>query len=197
MFILPVSKLICIFLFCCRNVPPNFLLDIVSSVNCCCSFTQLCLTVCNPIDCSPPGFPVLHHLLELEQTCTFSRWCHLTISFSVSRLSSCLQSFPASEYFPMSHHFASGGQSIGPSALAEGYSSGCSWLISFRIDWFDFLAVKGTLKTLFQHHSLKASTLQCSAIFVVQISHFHMTAGKKQHSFAYMDHCRQSDVSAF
>ena len=129
-------------------------------------------------------------------SCTFSRWCHLTISFSVFPLSSCLQSFPASEYFPMSHLFASGGQSIGPSALA-GYSNGGSWLISFKIDWFGFLAVKGTLKTLLQHHSLKASILQCSAIFVVQISHLHMTAGKKQHSFAYMDHCRQSNISAF
>ena len=54
-----------------------------------------------------------------------------------------------------------------------------SWLISFRTDWFDFLAVKGTLKTLLQYHSLKTSILQCSAIFVVQISHLYMTTGKK------------------
>ena len=54
-----------------------------------------------------------------------------------------------------------------------------SWLISFRTDWFDFLAVKGTLKTLLQYHSLKTSILQCSAIFVVQISHLCMTTGKK------------------
>ena len=53
-----------------------------------------------------------------------------------------------------------------------------SRLISFRIDWFDLLAVHGTLQSLFQHHSSKASILQCSAIFVVQLSHPYMTAGK-------------------
>ena len=53
-----------------------------------------------------------------------------------------------------------------------------SGLISFRIDWFDLLAVQGTLKSLLQHHSLKASTLQCSAFFTVQLSHPYMTAGK-------------------
>ena len=64
-FILPSSKLICTFLFSFRNVPPNFLLDIVSSVNCCCSVTQLCLSFCNPMDCS---FPVLHYLPRFAQT---------------------------------------------------------------------------------------------------------------------------------
>ena len=51
-------------------------------------------------------------------------------------------------------------------------------LISFEVDWFDFLAVQGTLKSLFQHHSLKASVLQCSAFFIVQLSHPYMTTGK-------------------
>ena len=50
--------------------------------------------------------------------------------------------------------------------------------ISFRIDWFDFLAVQGTLKSLLQHHSSKASILQCSALLLVQLSHPHMTTGK-------------------
>ena len=54
----------------------------------------------------------------------------------------------------------------------------CSELISFRIDWFDFLAVQETLKSLLQHHSLKASILQCSAFFMVQLSHPYMTTGK-------------------
>ena len=53
-----------------------------------------------------------------------------------------------------------------------------SRLISFRIDWFDLLAVQGTLKSLFQHHSLKASVLWCSAFFIVQLSHPYMTTGK-------------------
>ena len=51
-------------------------------------------------------------------------------------------------------------------------------LISFRIDWLDLLAVQGTLKSLLQHHSSKASVLQCSAFFIVQLSHPHMTTGK-------------------
>ena len=53
-----------------------------------------------------------------------------------------------------------------------------SGLISFRIDWFDLLALQGTLKSLFQHHSSKASVLQCSAFFVLQLSHPYMTSGK-------------------
>ena len=53
-----------------------------------------------------------------------------------------------------------------------------SGLISFRIDWFDLLAVQGTLKSLLQHHSLKASILWCSAFFIVQFSHLYMTTGK-------------------
>ena len=54
----------------------------------------------------------------------------------------------------------------------------CSGLISFRMDWFDLLAVQGTLKSLLQHHSSKASILQCSAFFTVQLSHPYMTTGK-------------------
>ena len=57
-------------------------------------------------------------------------------------------------------------------------SNKCSGLISFKIDWFDLLVVQGTLKSLFEHHSLKASILQCSAFFMVQLSYPHMTAGK-------------------
>ena len=57
-------------------------------------------------------------------------------------------------------------------------SSEYSGLISFRIDWFNLLAVQGTLKSLLQHHTLKASILQCSAFFVVQLSHPYLTTGK-------------------
>ena len=71
-----------------------------------------------------------------------------------------------------------------------------SGLISLRIDWFDLLTVQETLKSPLQHHSLKASVLQCSAFFIVQISHPYMTAGKN-HSFHYMDLCQKSDVSFF
>ena len=61
-------------------------------------------------------------------------------------------------------------------------------LISFRMDWLDLLAVQGTLKNLLQHHSSKASVLQCSAFFMVQLSHPYMTTGKI-HSFDYTDLC--------
>ena len=71
-----------------------------------------------------------------------------------------------------------------------------SGLISFRIDWLDLLAVQGTLKSFLQHHSSEASILQCSAFFIVQLSHPHMIIGKN-HSFDYMDLCQQSNVSAF
>ena len=68
-------------------------------------------------------------------------------------------------------------------------------LISFRMDWLDLLAVQGTLKSLLQHHSLKASILQCSAFFMVQLSHPYMTTGKMIAFTIYF--CWQSDVSAF
>ena len=70
-----------------------------------------------------------------------------------------------------------------------------SGLVSFRMDWLDLLAVQRTLKSLLQHHSSKASILRCSAFFIVQLSHPHMTSGK--HSFDDMDLCWQSHVSAF
>ena len=69
-------------------------------------------------------------------------------------------------------------------------------LISFRINWFDIFAVQGRLKSLLQHHNSKASILQCSAFFMVQLSHSHMTTGKT-HCFDYMNFCWQSDVSSF
>ena len=78
----------------------------------------------------------------------------------------------------MSWLFASGGQSIGASVLAISPLNEYSGLISFRIDCFDLLAVQGTLKSLLQHHSSKASVLWHSAFFVVQLSNMYMTTGK-------------------
>ena len=103
----------------------------------------------------------------------------------------------------MSQLFPSGGQSIGASAsvLSEDSVniSEYSGLISFRFDWFDLLAVQGTLKSLLQHHSLKASILQHSALFMAQLSHPYMTSSSKwkKRSFDYTDLCQQSDVFAF
>ena len=86
--------------------------------------------------------------------------------------------FPASGSFPMSQFFASGGQSIKSFRFSISPSNECSGLISFRMDWLGLLAVQGTLKSLLQHHSSKASILSCSAFFTVQLSHPYMTTGK-------------------
>ena len=96
--------------------------------------------------------------------CPLSRWCQPAISPSVVLFSSCHQSFPTLGSFQMSQLFASGHQSIGASASTTGRSFSPSnkhpGLISFRMDWMDLLAVQGTLKSLFQHHSSKASNHQ-------------------------------------
>ena len=80
----------------------------------------------------------------------------------------------------MSQFFESGGQSIGASASASVLPMNIQYsgLNSFRFDWFDLLAVQGTLKSLLQHHSSEASVLQCSAFFMVQLSHPYLTTGK-------------------
>ena len=84
-----------------------------------CSVTQLCPTLCDPMEYSIPGFPILHHLPELVQTHPLSRWCHPTISSPVIPLSSCLQSFLASGSFLMTQFFPSCGQSMEISASAS------------------------------------------------------------------------------
>ena len=84
------------------------------------SVTQSCLTLCDPMDCSTPGIPVLSPIPGVySNSCPLRRWCHPTISCSVIPFSSCLQSFPASGSFPMSQFFTSGGQRIGASASAS------------------------------------------------------------------------------
>ena len=97
-----------------------------------------------------------------SNSCPLSQWCHPTISSSVIPFSSCLQYFPASESFPVSQFFASCGQSIGSFSFSISPSNEYSGLISFRIDWLDLLTIQGTLKSLLQHHSSKASILWCS-----------------------------------
>ena len=112
-----------------------------------------------------------------SNSCPLSQWCHLASSSSVAPFSSCPPFFPASGSFPMSQVFTSGGQSIGVSASAS--------VIPMNIqDWFplgvtDLIsAVQGTLKSLLQNHSSKASILRRSTFFVVQLSHPYMTPGK-------------------
>ena len=110
-----------------------------------------------------------------SNSCPLSQWCHPAISSSVVLFSSCPQSLPASESFPMSQHFAWGGQSFSFNISPSNEHPG---LVSFRMDWLDLLAVQGTLKSLLQHHSSKALILRCSAFFTVQLSHPYITTGK-------------------
>ena len=111
-----------------------------------------------------------------SNSCPLSQWCHPTISSSVIPHCSCLQSFPASGSFPVSQFFTSGGHKYWGVSIS--LSNEYSELISFRMDWLDLPAVQGTLKSLLQHHSSKASILQCSAFFMVQLSHPYVTTGK-------------------
>ena len=97
--------------------------------------------------------------------CPLSRWCHPTISSSVIPFSSCLQSFPGSGSFPMSQLFAS----VLECQLQHQSFQEHPGLICLRMDWLDLRAVQGTLKSLLQHHSSKASILRCSAFFIVQL----------------------------
>ena len=113
-----------------------------------------------------------------SNSCPSSWWCHPTISSSVISFSSRLQSFPASGSFQMSQLFTSGGQSIRSFSFNISPSNEHLGLIFFRIEWLDLLAVQGTLKSLLQHHSSKASIPPHSTFFTVQLSHPYMTTGK-------------------
>ena len=114
-------------------------------------------------------------------SCPLSRLFHPTISSSVVPFSSCSQSLPASGSFPMSQLFAWGGQSIGVSASASVLPMNTQdWSPSGWTGWLS-LQSKGTLKSLLQHHSSKASILQRSAFFTVQLLHPYMTTGKTEY----------------
>ena len=133
--------------------------------------------LCDPMDCSMLGFPVLHCLPEFAQT--HIHWVdipsnHLFLSPPsppVLNLSQHQSLYSESalhirwpKYWSFSFSISSSNEYLG--------------LISFRIDWFDFLAIQGALKSLLQHHGSKALILQCSAFFMVELSHPYSTTGK-------------------
>ena len=121
---------------------------------------------------SPSLTPGVH-----PNSCPLSWWCQPTISSSVIPFSSRLQSFPASGFFQMSQLFAWGGQSIGVSASTSILPMNTQdWSPLGWTGWIS--AVEGTLKSLLQHHSSKASILQHSAYFIAQLSHSYTTTGK-------------------
>ena len=144
---------------------------------CYCSVAQSCLPLCNPMDCSTPGLPVLHHLPELAQTLMSIKSVMPSNHLILCRPFLLLSIFPSTRVFSKAlvlrirwPKYWSFSFSISPSSEQSG-------LISFRIDWF-YLAVQGTLKSLLQHHSSKTSVLQCSAFFMFQLSHPYVTTGK-------------------
>ena len=142
------------------------------------SVTQLCPTLCDPMNCSTPGFPVHHQLPESTQT-------------HVHRVGDAIQpSHPLSSPSPpalnLSQHkglfqWVSSSHQVAKVLEFQLQHQSFQWtpgLISFRMDWLDLLTVQGTLKSLLQHHSSKASILWRSSFFIVQHSHTYMITGK-------------------
>ena len=111
-----------------------------------------------------------------SNSCPLSQWSSLTISASAA-LFFCLQSFPASGSFPMDQLFASGGQSSGALALASDLPMNIQGWLPLELTGLISLLSKA-FKSFLQHHSLKASILWHSALFMVQLSHPHVTTGK-------------------
>ena len=211
---------------------------------CCCSVTKSCLTICDPMDYSTPGFPILHCLLESESRSVCVQlfatpWTIQSMEFSRQNTGVCILSllqgiFPTQgsnlgllnfrqilyqlsylgnlsmnllklmsieSVMPSNHLILCHPLLLLPSIFPSIWvlsnelalhiwwpkywsfifsissSDEYSGLISFRIDWFDLLAVQGTLKSLIQNHCSKASMLQCSAFFMVQLSHTYLTTG--------------------
>ena len=142
------------------------------------SVAQSCLTLCDPADCSTPGFPVHQELPELTQNHVY--WVSDAIQTShplsspsppalnLSQHQGLFQWVSSLHQWPKYWSFSF---SISPSNEYSG-------LISFRMDWLDLLEVQGALKSLLQHHSSKASILCHSDFFIVQLSHPYMTTGK-------------------
>ena len=133
---------------------------------------QSCLTLWDPMNCSIPGLPVHHQLPEFTQTHVHRVGDAIQPSHPLSSPSPSISVFSSESALHMRWpKYQSFSFSISP-------SNEHPWLISFRTDWLDLLAVQGTFKSLLQHHSSKASILRCSAFFIVQLSHPCMTTGK-------------------
>ena len=160
------------------------------------SVAQPCLTLCNPVDCITPGFPVHHQLPKFAQTHVHRAGDAIQPSLLCYPLLHLLPIFSSVRVFSNESVFRISWPKYWSFSFSISPSNEYSGLISSRIDWFDLLAVQGTLKNLLQLYSSKRSILWCSAFFMVQVSHSYMTTEKK-YSFDRMDLSRQSDTSAF
>ena len=139
----------------------------------CCSIAQSCPTLCDPMDCSTPGFPVLtisQSLLKLMSIESVMPSIHLFLYCPLLLQPSIFPSIRvfSNEWALLIRWPKYWSFSISPTSVYSG-------LISFRMDWLDLLAVQGTLKRLLQHHTSKVSILLCSAFFMVQLSHSYRT----------------------
>ena len=142
------------------------------------SVAQSCLTICDPMDCKTPNFPVHHQVPEFTQTHVYCVSDAIQPSHPLSSPSPPISIFSSIRVFSNEsvHHikwpkYWSISFSISPSNEYSG-------LISFRMDWLDLLAIQETLKSLIQYHRSQASILWCSAFFIVQLSHPYMTTGR-------------------
>ena len=138
------------------------------------SFVQSCLTLCDPMNCSISGLPVLLHLPEFAQTALVMPSSHLTLWHPLLLLPSVFLSIrdfsnESSVHIRLPEYWSF--------SFSVGLSSEYSRLISLKIDWFDLLALQRTFRSLLQQHSLKASILWHSAFFKVQLSQLYTTTG--------------------
>ena len=189
------------------------------------SFAQLCLTLCNPTDCSIPGFCPSPIPRVYPNSCPLSRWCHPTISSSVVPSFSHLQSFPVSESFQVSQFFASGGQSIGvsvsPSVLLlniqDWFPLGWTGWISLQSKGLSrafsntTVQMRGCVLNRFSHAQLFANpwTIACQALLSMRFSRqeywsglpcpspgYLPTQGSKPH-LLHLLHCQVDSWEAF
>ena len=142
------------------------------------SVAQLCPTVCNPMNRSTPGLPAHHQLPAFTQTHAY--WVGDAIQPS-HPLSSPSPPAPNPSQHQGLFKWVNSSHEVAKVLEFQLQHQSFQWtprLIAFRMDWLDLLAVQGTLMSLLQHHSSKASIFQCSAFFTVQLSHPYMTIGK-------------------
>ena len=145
---------------------------------CCSVAAQSCLILCDPMNCSTPGFPaftISQSLLKLMSIESVMPSNHLIFCRPLLLPPSI---FPSIRIFSNESVLHIRWPKYWSFSLSISPTNEYSGLISFRMDWFDFLVVQGTLKSLLQHHSSKASILPHSAFLIVQLSHPYMTTGK-------------------
>ena len=142
------------------------------------SVTQSCPTLCDPMNRSTPGLPVHHQLPEFTQTHVHRVRDTIQLSHPLSSPSPPAPNPPSIRVFSNESTLRMRRPKYWSFSFSIILSKEIPGLISFRMNWLDLLAVQGTLKSLLQHHSLKASILWRSAFFTVQLSHPYMTTGK-------------------